>query len=102
MSLFQWVGVVLFFVSAWLVSPKENEKSKASYNIAKALPILITNFLINGFISLVGKYYAVRVENGNAPMYSCFSYATAALMYADLKGIIALESDVWHSFNRKT
>lgn len=92
MSLFQWVGVVLFFVSAWLVSPKENEKSKASYNIAKALPILITNFLINGFISLVGKYYAVRVENGNAPMYSCFSYATAALMFGAVLLVLSLKN----------
>lgn len=92
MTVLQWVGVVLFFISAWLLSTKENLKEKSTQSIVKALPILIINFLINGFISLLGKYYAVKVENGNAAMYSCFSYAAAAMMF----GIVLLAN----SFNR--
>lgn len=82
MTWLQWIGVALFFVAAVLLSPSTKSESKVKFG--KAIPILVANFIINGGLSTLGKYYAVRIEDGNAAVYACWSYAVAALMFAVL------------------
>ncbi len=82
LSVSQWIGVILFFIAAYLLSPKPETRSETSF--VKAVPILATNFLINGFLGTVGKYYAVKAINPNPALYSCWSYATATLIFVIL------------------
>ena len=82
MTWLQWVGVVLFFVAAVLLSP--STKADAPVKFGKAIPILVINFIVNGGLSTMSKYYAVRVENGNAAVFACWSYAVAALVFGAL------------------
>lgn len=83
MHLLQWLGVAVFFVSAYLLMPSEKKRLAVSKS---ALTVLACNFLINGLCGIVGKYFAVRVENGNAALFACLSYACAALCF----GIVIL------------
>ena len=79
MSLWGWLGVVLFFVSAYFLMPHE----KHTFRIKKStIFILLANFLINGVCGIVNKYFAVKLEGGNAAMFSCFSYTFAAILFA--------------------
>ena len=84
MSWIKWIGVLLFFVAAGLLTP--SEKKNDTFRFSKAIPVLVVNFLINGVLSTLGKFYAVRIEGGNAAMYALFSYAIAAMSF----GIVAL------------
>ena len=78
LSLLQWLGVVLFFVSMWFLKPEEEKKVKMTS--ATAI-VLLSNFLINGACGFIGKYFAVKVDNGNAALFSCLSYVSAALLF---------------------
>lgn len=82
MSPLQWLGVTLFFAAVCFLSPAA--KVTARRFDVKTGGILLLNFLINGLCNLTGKYFAVRVENGNAALYSCLSYGFAALLYGTL------------------
>lgn len=79
LTLLQWFGVLLFFVSAWLLSPRSEQTN--TFSLKTSLPFLLSNFLINGALALIGKYYAVRVPNNNPALFSCWSYATAAVLF---------------------
>ncbi len=79
MTLLQWLGVAVFFAAAWCLSPVQRIGGKKM--TAKSWLLLIVNFLINGAASILSKYFAVRVEGGNAAMYSCFTYAFSALLF---------------------
>ena len=78
----QWVGIVLFFFAAWLLTPQST--ASASVPFGKAIPFLVTNFLINGGLSLMSKYYAVIAKNANPALFSCGSYAIAAVGFGIL------------------
>ncbi len=73
-----WTGVVLFFVSAYFLAPVSDTKGRIK---AGTVIILFLNFIINGTCGIVGKYFAVRVENGNAALYACLCYAFVALFF---------------------
>lgn len=78
MSLWCWLGVLLFFISASFLAPRE----KQSFSIRKTtVLILICNFLMNGLCGIVNKYFAVRLENGNAALFTCLSYLFAAILF---------------------
>lgn len=79
MSLVRWSGVLLFFSAVYFLSPTQANKQPFTL---RAAGILLLNFLINGMLSLLGKYYAMKVEGANAAAYPCFSYAFAALFFA--------------------
>ena len=79
MSICGWLGVVLFFVSAYFLMPSE----KHTFRIKKStIFILLANFLINGVCGIVNKYFAVKLEGGNAAMFSFLSYTFAAVLFA--------------------
>lgn len=79
MSLIRWLGVAIYFVAAWLLSAQGG--GGESFRPRQALPILCVNFLINGALGIVGKYFAVAVKDGNAALFSCLSYASAAFFF---------------------
>ena len=79
LSLLQWMGVILFLVAAWLMTPKNTDKS--SFSLRSALPYLVSSFIVNGALAIIGKYYAVCVEDANPALFSCCSYALAAVSF---------------------
>ncbi len=82
MSLLQWLGVAVFFAAAYCLSPGGAVQQRAGRLSPAAWLLLAANFLINGAASFLSKYYAVRVEGGNAALYSCLTYACSALLFA--------------------
>lgn len=79
MSVFQWLGVAIFFVAVYFLS--STEKTAKKKLDVKTCVMLILNFVVNGFCSILGKYFAVRVENGNAALYSALTYALASVFF---------------------
>ena len=79
LSVIQWFGIAMFLLSAWLITPKSS--ADKSFSIVSALPFIIINFLVNGALSIIGKYYAVCVTESNPALFSCISYAFAAAMF---------------------
>jgi len=79
LSLFKWGGVVLFFLAIYFLIFETNEKTKISI---KAILFLLANFVINGVLVLLSKYFAIYVKNGSAALYSCLSYACASILFA--------------------
>lgn len=79
MTLVQWGGVVLFFVAAYLLSP--SDKSKVNFDFKKTVIILLLNFLINGSLGVISKYFALFVKDNNAALYSFGSYAVAGILF---------------------
>ncbi len=91
MTLIQWLGVVVFFASAYFLMPREEKK----ISIGKvAVIVLISNFLINGIISIVGKFFAMKVDPAGekAALFACLSYAFAALVFASVLLVMSLGS----------
>ena len=78
LSLLQWLGVALFFISAYFMIYSQNKKQTVS---SSTIAVLACNFLINGLCGILSKYFAIRVENGNAALFTCLSYAFAALFF---------------------
>lgn len=79
LSLPQWLGVAIFFLAVWFLSP--SEKRSEHKVTAKTASILFLNFLVNGFCSLIGKYFAVREVSGNVALFTCLSYAFSASLF---------------------
>lgn len=79
MTLFQWGGVLLFFVAAYLLSP--SDKSNGQFDLKKTFLILFSNFIINGSLGVISKYFALFVKDNNAALYSFGSYAVAGILF---------------------
>lgn len=77
MSFIQWIGVLLFFVAVYFLSPN-TETQKLTL---RAGGLLFINFAINGVLGALGKYYPLQVENNNAALYSFLSYLFAGIIY---------------------
>ena len=73
-----WLGVALFFLSAYFLAPYE--KKKVSIKKSTVF-ILLLNFLINGICGIVSKFFAVKLDNGNAALFACISYAFAVIWF---------------------
>lgn len=85
MSLWGWFGVLLFFISAYFLMPHE----KHTIILKKStILILLCNFLVNGVCGIVNKYFAVKLENGNAALFSCLSYTFAAILFLLVLAVI--------------
>ena len=80
MSLLQWLGVAVFFTAAYCLSPGGTVRQRQRLTPA-VWALLAANFLINGAASFLGKYYAVRVENGSAALFSCLTYTCSSLLF---------------------
>lgn len=78
MSFWAWLGVAVFFLSAYFLMPGE----KGTWGVpGKTLTILLCNFGINGLCVVISKFFAVKSQNGNAAMFACLTYAFAAVLF---------------------
>lgn len=78
MNVFGWLGVALFFISAYFLMPYE----KKTVHIKKSTVVfLLCNFVINGCCGIISKFFAVGKEDGNAAMFACLSYVFAAILF---------------------
>ena len=78
LSLFQWGGAVLFFIAVYFLMFEKNQNTKVSIS---AILVLAVNFLLNGALSLLSKYFAIFIENGSPALYSCLSYTFASILF---------------------
>lgn len=80
-SAFQIAGLVVFFVSVYLLSITKKEEKSGKIS-PKTFVLLIIDLLANGAIMIVQKYFALRVENANTALFSLFTFAFCSLMLA--------------------
>lgn len=81
MSVFQWLGLAVFFVSVYLLI----SGSKQAYRgfSLKTLIMLILNLLANGAVMVVQKLFALKVPDGNVSLFSFLSFGlNAAILFA--------------------
>ncbi len=92
MSVGQWFGLVIFFVSIYFLSAKadEEEKLKKKLFTVRTLIMLVLCFLSNGLIMVVQKYFALLVPNRNEAMYSFLTFIISALILYVSMAVLAL------------
>ena len=92
-TIWKWLGIVLFFISAYFLAPYEKKR----ISIKKSTVfILILNFIINGFCGIIGKFFAVKLDNGNAAMFACLSYFFAAVLFSAVLLVVWRKSYTSH------
>ena len=69
---YQIAGLCVFFVSAYLLSSKDGKSGEKIY--AKTFLMLFVNFLANGLVMVVQKYFALKVEGANTPLFSFLTF----------------------------
>lgn len=81
MSVLQGIGLLLFFISAYLLSSTNQEKSEpAKKRIStKTWILLIIVMLTKGFVEVAQKYFSLEVTGGNVAWYSFFMFAFSTL-----------------------
>lgn len=88
-SAFQIAGLVVFFVSVYLlyVTKKEEKDSKIT---PKTLILLIIDLIANGAVMVVQKYFALKVEGGNTAVFSLFTFLLCAVIMAVCAFVVRL------------
>lgn len=76
-SLVQWVGIVLFFLSAWLLI-KSSENTYDGFNF-KTFLLLIGAMLSNGLTMLAQQMYTHYVPGGNISLFSFLSFGAVTI-----------------------
>lgn len=79
-SLVQWVGIVLFFLSAWLLI-KSSENTYNGFNF-KTFLLLIGAMLSNGLTMLAQQMYTHYVPGGNISLFSFLSFGAVTIFGA--------------------
>lgn len=80
MSVMQWVGLVIF-VSAIYFLASDSKKLYKKFTL-KTFLMLLTTFIINGLVTIVQKYFAILVPDGNVAMFSFLTFAlNSAIMF---------------------
>lgn len=80
-SVFQIAGLVVFFVSVYLLSITKKDE-KANKITSKTLILLIIDLIVNGAVMIVQKYFALKVVGGNTAVFSLFTFAFCAAIMA--------------------
>ncbi len=104
MSVWQWVGIVIFILSIYFLSAKAEKTEKAF--TTKTLVMLIVNFLANGLVMVAQKCFALYVPENvrNEAMYSFLTFGlNAVILYACMAGalLIKRKSDTGESLQEK-
>lgn len=73
----QLIGLGIFFVAAYLLSSKDGKFGKKL--TVRTLLLLFTYFLSEGFVMVVQKYFALRVEGANTPLFSLVTFTFCGL-----------------------
>lgn len=76
-SLVQWVGIVLFFLSAWLLI-KSSENTYNGFDF-KTFLLLIGAMLSNGLTMLAQQMYTHYVPGGNISLFSFLSFGAVTI-----------------------
>lgn len=76
-SLVQWVGIVLFFLSAWLLI-KSSENTYNGFNF-KTFLLLIGAMLSNGLTMLAQQMYTHYIPGGNISLFSFLSFGAVTI-----------------------
>ncbi|MBQ4269747.1 MAG: hypothetical protein IJB97_08895 [Clostridia bacterium] len=94
MSIWQWFGLLLFFVSMYfLIAPKkEKNKEKVKKISLKTLLMLILTVLAGGGTMVAQKTFATLVVNGSVAEYSFLMFAlNAVILYVCYFGTCCFE-----------
>lgn len=95
MSIWDWVGLVVFFASIYFLvtQPKRAEKQTNSGRMSiKTIISLAVCLFAGGFTMVFQKIFAIRVPNGNEAMYSFLMFAMNALILYVAYLIVAIIS----------
>lgn len=76
----QIIGLAIFFVSAYLLSSKDGKSGEKIS--AKTFVMLFINFLANGLVMVVQKYFALKVQGANTPLFSFLTFILCGLFMA--------------------
>lgn len=76
----QMIGLAIFFVSAYLLSSKDGKSGEKIS--AKTFVMLFINFLANGLVMVVQKYFALKVQGANTPLFSFLTFTLCGLFMA--------------------
>lgn len=93
MSLWQWLGLVLFVVAMYFMVSKTGQKeSEAAFHIsARTVLLLVVMLLAGGGTMVAQKAFGKIVPDGNAAMYSFLMFALNALILYAGYGIVWLK-----------
>ena len=82
MSVLQGVGLLIFFIAAYLLSAAKREKDgNKPQKISKVTWILLlTMMLAEGGVEVSQKYFSLKVGSGNAAWFSFFMFLSSALI----------------------
>ena len=90
MSLWQWLGVLLFFLSSYLLIGA-GKRANGSFNI-KTVLLLIGSLLSNGIVMLLQTVFSREVENGSVTAFSFLSFILPALILLVAMGGMKLKN----------
>lgn len=84
MSVLQCAGLLLFFISAYLLSAnKQNDGNDKKNKISKwTWFLLIISMLAEGGVEFSQKYFSLKVTGGNIAWFSFFMFACSTLIMA--------------------
>ncbi len=79
MSFLQIIGLCVFFLGAYLLSSADNKENSKKIN-KKTYLFLIVVMLTEGLITIVQKYFSVKVVGGNVAMFSFLMFTFNAMI----------------------
>ena len=90
MSIWQWVGLLLFIVAMYfMVAPTQDKEKKTSSKISiKTVVMLLLTLVAGGGTMVAQKAFAKVVENGNVAMYSFLMFALNAIILYTCYGVL--------------
>lgn len=74
----QWFALVVFLVGIYFLGSTKEKMNKIS---TKTIFLLLLNFFTNGMVMVSQKYFAMRVSNGDASMFSFFMFLSSAIIF---------------------
>lgn len=77
-SVFQIIGLIVFFVAAYLLLSYDKKSNiKISF---KTFTSLLVSFFANGLIMIAQKYFALKVNEANTPLFSLLTFFLCGTM----------------------
>jgi len=73
MSIFQLLGLAVFFLAAYLLTPPKKEPKRKICK--RTWGMLFINMIANGLVMVVQKYFSLRAAGGNVALFSFLTFA---------------------------
>ncbi len=82
MSIFQGVGLAIFFASAYLISSQKQHSSKSETKrlSTKTFILLVIVLFAEGLVEVSQKYFSLKVASGNVAWYSFFMFLFSSVI----------------------